>query len=140
MSSQNAFSRHVRSEVRTISPQHTKLQASFKKHMAKYGFKSPNEKYYSVDLVAHHSSRARTFIEIKPCKDEPEARFATRIAIGQLLDYRWLEKTTTKNDVRSLLIVLGAKPGDDALAFAASLGIGCAWKQAGPSPFGLKWP
>ncbi|MBY0317688.1 MAG: hypothetical protein K2X72_03080 [Reyranella sp.] len=117
-----------------IQPQHEMLKESFVRFGLTAGFMSFDGRHKSVDLVGQHSIKGRTFIEIKPAPTPGASRFAVRLAVGQLLEYRFYERAS----VKALVIVVGCRPPKRVIAFARSHGIGCAWPVSGGS-FEIAW-
>lgn len=139
-SAQEGYLKYIRSQIMKVRAFHTELQRDFCSSANDLGFRSsPVPGYRLVDLVGQHRDRGKTFIEVKPAATESDARFAVRLALGQLLEYCWLEKQENNNEITSRLIVLGCKPAEDVIAFAKSLNVGCAWRVQG-THFQVDWP
>ena len=87
---------------RSVEPLHARLQAKFVRHL-KANSISHKEDLNCIDVV-HEREINPTFCEIKPT-DRVPTKYAIRIALGQLLEYRF-----KNNPNASLEIVLGVEP------------------------------
>ncbi|MFA6618276.1 MAG: hypothetical protein WCT23_04330 [Candidatus Neomarinimicrobiota bacterium] len=100
---------------RTVEPLHAKLQAQFTESLFQRRLRYKENKNY-VD-VQYNDGDNTVFCEIKPTKNL-DTKYAIRIAIGQLLEYRFLNKENAK-----LEIVIGSKPRKEEIEFVKSLDI-----------------
>jgi hypothetical protein len=143
-SSGDDYIRYIQAHVRKVFARHTPLQEDFEEYCPRLGFDLdvPADR---IDIIAHHRSRGRTLIEVKPTRTSKEAFFAIRLAIGQLFDYEWYDclQSGTGNSKPSpgLLVVLDTEPAFEALSFAHSLGVAVAWrKKPHGKAFEIRWP
>ncbi len=85
-----------------------------------------------MDLRYRDSKRGAVLVEVKPTESST-VRYAIRVAMGQLLDYR--QRTPGRH---ALLIVIDNEPTDEDLQFAISNGFGLAWRSE--KSFKYAWP
>lgn len=98
---------------RNIEPLHAKLQSKLTNHLSELGIKfKENENFIDVQYFEGNKT---TFCEIKPTENI-DTKYAIRIAIGQLLEYKFLN-----NNSAELEIVLSSKPLDKEIEFVKSL-------------------
>ena len=109
-----------RHEVR-ISPRHTNLQKSFVKWLKTSGVNSVESDIGRVDVRFTDQVGKLVFAEIKPTEIGME-RFAIRLAIGQLLDYR--HQAGLDPD---LMIVVESPPDQGCRELALTNGFSLAW-------------
>jgi hypothetical protein len=128
------YQRYVESYEIDVQPQHETLKEDFVRFGASLGFQRFDAKHKSVDLVGQHRTRGRIFMEVKPATTIVASRFAVRLAIGQLLEYKFYESAK----VDKLMIVIGCRPRQEVINFAHSHKIGCAWPAAG-GKFQVAW-
>jgi hypothetical protein len=100
---------------RSVEPHHALLQAKFVNYLTSNAL-SYQENIDYID-VKYQLNGIDVLVEIKPT-DKIQTKYAIRIAIGQLLEYRYI-----MNSQAILEIVLGSKPRDEEIAFVNSLGI-----------------
>jgi hypothetical protein len=98
---------------RSVEPLHAKLQALFVDYLSKKGINFKENKDY-ID-VQYPQGNEIYFCEIKPTQNL-DSKYAIRIAIGQLLEYQYLNNKNAK-----LEIVIGSKPSDIEVKFVKSL-------------------
>ena len=101
--------------IRNVDPLHARLQAKFVRHLKSKGIKY-DENINCVD-VQYKEDGKTTFCEIKPTHYVP-TKFAIRLAVGQLLEYRFRH-----NPKASLEIVLDQEPKSAEKSFVTSLGM-----------------
>ncbi|PKQ60151.1 hypothetical protein BZG02_20565 [Labilibaculum filiforme] len=107
-----AFSYWINGQ-RNIEPLHAKLQALFVDYLSKRGVDYiENQDYIDVQYTQGDISY---YCEIKPTKNM-DTKYAIRIAVGQLLEYRYFNNKNAK-----LEIVISSKPRDKELEFVKSL-------------------
>jgi hypothetical protein len=105
---------------RAIEPLHDRLQKLWVKYLKDKGFvPEENKEYVDVQYV---SSGTRTLCEVKPTDNLP-TRYAIRLAVGQLLEYRYRNQVPDA----ALQIVIGGKPGRDEIGFVKSLNMKLAY-------------
>ena len=102
--------------IRHVDPLHAKLQSKFVGHLESQNIQYEQD-WHNVDVVAYPKEKPSVFCEIKPTQNI-STKLAIRYAIGQLLEYRFLE-----NKQAELQIVLGTKPKPTEVAFANSIGV-----------------
>jgi hypothetical protein len=98
---------------RNIEPLHAKLQALFVKHLSKKGISCEEDKGY-IDLQ-YSLGKDLYYCEIKPTQNM-DSKYAIRIAVGQLLEYQYLNQKKV-----NLEIVIGSRPKDSEIGFVKSL-------------------
>jgi hypothetical protein len=113
-STTNSYSYWVEGQ-RNIEPLHAKLQAKFVKYLSDFGVKY-TENENCIDVQYFKNKRLR-YCEIKPTENI-ETKYAIRIAIGQLLEYRFFN-----NKDATLEIVISTKPTKDEIRFVKFLNI-----------------
>lgn len=128
------YERYVREYEIKINPKHDRLQEKFKKFLKK---QYPGVKFlttYRDDLRFYIKGQSMVMVEVKPT-DPTTLRFAIRMAIGQLLDYkqhqRWSEK--------QLIVVETEVTNADDLELALGNGFGLAWPDDNGG-FKISWP
>lgn len=133
------YARYVRENEIKVSPQHNTLQKRFEKfleaNVKQNGINTDSaleSDVGGVDLRFRHAARGLVLVEVKPCVHK-NARYAIRIATGQLLDYR--QKTPQAS---SLLIVVGVKPTNNDRLLATMNGFGIAYPSK--NRFEIIWP
>src|SRR5207253_2592595 len=89
----------------------------------------PNQE--CVDVRFHAPRRGLVLAEVKPCEPDT-ARYAIRVAMGQLFDYQ-----QRVGNRPALLIVLQRRPDDEDLDLATSNGFSVAYQVGGS--FVLRW-
>ncbi len=127
-----AYTRYVREQEIVVSPAHGMLQNQFCEYLRKNGAKSISPDVRRVDVRYKTQTERVVFAEIKPAPNA-EARYAIRLAMGQLLDYRQSEKSTPL-----MLVVISEKPHPKDLSLALENGFGVAYKRG--STFEEVWP
>jgi hypothetical protein len=100
---------------RNVEPLHAKLQAKFVEYLSKNRIVYLENKDY-ID-VQYHLDKEAYLCEIKPTMNM-DSKYAIRIAIGQLLEYQYLNNKDAK-----LEIVISTKPRDEEIEFVKSLGM-----------------
>ncbi|HUU27176.1 MAG TPA: hypothetical protein VM123_05120 [archaeon] len=100
---------------RSVEPHHALLQAKYVSYLSTNGV-SHQENCNYVDVKYQLNGRT-VFAEVKPT-EKIQTKYAIRIAVGQLLEYRY-----SLDNQAILEIVLGSKPTDEEIAFVTSLGI-----------------
>jgi len=100
---------------RTVEPLHHQLQSRFVEYLQAVGICVKEDDHY-ID-VQYKQDGLTLFAEIKPT-DNVETRYAIRVAIGQLMEYRFRHDPEAR-----LEIVLGKKPKADEVDFIKSLGL-----------------
>jgi hypothetical protein len=126
------FVRYVQYEVE-VGPRHDKLQKQFTAFLetcSDVNAIAPDRGH--VDVQYRHEQLGHILTEVKPC-DRNNARYAIRLAIGQLLDYQQRMSPEAK-----LLIVLQVKPDESDLKLAVSNGFGLAFPRG--DGFVIEWP
>jgi len=108
----NSFSYWVEGK-RNIEPLHAKLQARFVEYLSKIKVEYEENKDY-ID-VQYNLDNENYFCEIKPTQNV-DSKYAIRIAVGQLLEYQYLNNSDAK-----LEIVLSSKPREKEIEFVKSL-------------------
>ena len=126
------YVRYVEAYEVRISPRHSSLQERFERFLTTDGAAELRPNVESVDLRYRNTEKGAILAEIKPC-ERPNARYAIRTAMGQLLDYRQRAKQNS-----SLLIVLETKPKEEDRLLAISNGFGIAYPVKGT--FEVLWP
>lgn len=107
-----AFSYWINGQ-RNIEPLHAKLQALFVNYLSKRGLEFiENQDYIDVQYT---QEKETYYCEIKPTKNM-DTKYAIRIAVGQLLEYRHFNKNNAKME-----IVISSKPREKELEFVKSL-------------------
>lgn len=106
-----------------VNAHHGELEQLFAQFIKRSGASSIMQNENGIDVRFTLAGRGEVIAELKPATKD-ETRFALRIAIGQILEYRHFHRPTARP-----MIVLGSKPKAAEIAFAASLGISCAWKS-----------
>jgi hypothetical protein len=109
------------------------LRVDFKKYLAIEGPKVFPPDYRAIDLAFRTSDGEEVICELKPCS-KLTARFAVRLAMGQLLDY----KIQSGMSSAKLLTVLDAEPDKAVVKQALASGFGIAYKKS--KTFELNWP
>ena len=90
---------------RHVEPLHAELQKRFVRHLdANNITNKPNRSYVDVEYQLNDKT---VLVEIKPITDKILTRYAIRMAVGQLLEYRYKR---SNDDL--LEIVLGKKPSN----------------------------
>jgi hypothetical protein len=100
---------------RSVYPHHSVLQSKFVSFLKSQKIDVIEDKDY-ID-VQYHRNGNLIYTEIKPTENI-ETKYAIRAAIGQLLEYRYMNKRDAY-----LEIVLGSKPKLKEIKFVNSLGI-----------------
>lgn len=100
---------------RSVEPKHAFLQGKFCQWLIANGYKYEENKDY-VD-VRYHIGNSLVFAEVKPT-ETVSPKYAIRIAIGQLFEYRF-----RLNHQGKLAIVISSEPAKEDVAFVQSLGI-----------------
>lgn len=126
-----AYTRYVEKQEIEVSPYHGILQRQFCQYLNNRGL-VPQPDIERVDVRYKTQTDSMVFAEIKPAQ-KSEARYAIRLAMGQLLDYRQGEKTSPL-----MLIVISEKPHPKDLSLAKENGFGVAYKRG--STFVEVWP
>ncbi len=108
----NSFSYWINGE-RNVEPLHAKLQALFVDYLSKKSISYEENKDY-ID-VQYALGKDLYYCEIKPTQNM-DSRYAIRMAIGQLLEYRYFNNRDSK-----LEIVIGSKPRISEIEFVKSL-------------------
>ena len=112
-----------RQEIR-IDPRHKKLQRSFAAFLTRsIDCKEVVQDQNYVD-ISYVAAKRRVICEVKP-SDKGGGRYEVRSAVGQLLEYRYRQIKSAE-----MMIVLGARPAREVVAFAAHCGINLAWPTA----------
>lgn len=130
---QSPYTRYVEAYEIRVTPQHHQLQNAFAEYLRGDSAAEIKENIQNVDLMFRDKKRGLVLSEIKPCQTE-NARFAIRMAMGQLLDYR------QRNACDNLLIALGACPSGEDLDLALGNGFGVAYPKKSSSDFEIRWP
>ena len=91
------------------------MQAKFVEYLSKNRIVYLENKDY-ID-VQYHLDKEAYLCEIKPTMNM-DSKYAIRIAIGQLLEYQYLNNKDAK-----LEIVISTKPRDEEIEFVKSLGM-----------------
>jgi hypothetical protein len=125
------YTRYLAERVITVNAEHGVLESEFHEYLTKIGATGISRNVAGIDISFRHPTAGDVIAELKPAS-RGETRFALRIAIGQVLEYRHFIKSHAHP-----MIVLGSKPLPKEVEFVTALGISCAWK-AGQS-FGLEW-
>lgn len=116
-----------------ITPKHHLLQSAFEAFLRKSKVKRVDANINRVDVSYDDARLGPVLAEIKPA-DAQTVRFAIRAAIGQLLDYRQMDRGEP-----AMLVVVGCEPQKSAdLELALNNGFGIAW-PAGKG-FEIRWP
>lgn len=124
-----SFVRYFEAHEVKVDPRHTELQTRFRKHVERL---NPIENTACVDIRFSDPTRGLTLCEVKPC-DPRNARYAIRLAMGQLLDYRQY------NGPAQLMIVLGARPESDSdISLAIENNFAIAWPTR--RTWQIEWP
>lgn len=125
--SEKAFFRYMRRNEIEILPRHTTLQKSVEAWLRRNGYRDFEADRQFLDLRCRHPRRGYFLIEVKPCSDADEARYAVRHAVGQLYEYRLanIDKYLNPN----LLVVLGAETHKETLKLLVWAGIWAAWPR-----------
>lgn len=112
------FIRYMREYEVRITPRHTKLQERFRAYVSHW---APVENVRRVDIRFSHPQYGDVLAEVKPC-EAGNARYAIRLAMGQLMDYQQHEEKSR------LMIVLECQPSSDVdVSLATSNGFSIAW-------------
>ncbi|MBB1492295.1 hypothetical protein H5395_12260 [Paracoccus sp. MC1854] len=128
----DTYKRYMQENEIVISPLHAKLQREFVKHLAKQLGAEVKENIDRVDLCYRDPKRGVVLVEVKPT--EPSTvRYAIRVAMGQLLDYRQRARAN-----HALLIVIDDEPKGEDLQLALSNNFGLAWRSG--QSFKYAWP
>lgn len=126
--------RYFNSYETTVHPLHDQLQKRFVAYL--------RAQHPSVTFPASHRDdlrytipgRQEVMVEVKP-SDKATVRFAIRLALGQLLDYRQHQRWQGPQ-----LIVVGSEVSRaDDLSLALDNGFGIAW-PVGEAHFEVRWP
>lgn len=113
---------------RHVEPLHTRLQQRFEAYLKQRGYQPrPNHGYVDVQYVRDGK---RVLCEIKPT-EKVQTRYAIRVAIGQLLEYRF---KCNDSDCR-LEIVLGSRPKPTEAEFVRSLDLELTYYDASRRTF-----
>jgi hypothetical protein len=126
------YVRYVEAYEIRVTPHHDALQRRFERFLCDRGATDMRPNVAGVDVRFRDRERGAVLAEIKPCEPQ-NVRYAIRMAMGQLLDYR----QRAGEDV-ALLIVLGRKPREEDRLLALTNGFGIAY-QAG-NRFSVSWP
>jgi hypothetical protein len=121
-----AHIRYIRSYELKIGTKHHDLQKQFVGWLVRSGFIDIEENQRHVDVFCRHETRGEFLVEVKPCGNADEARYAARQGIGQLYDYRL--QNLDRCPAPRLLIVLGAKPRPETLELLKMSRIEVAWR------------
>jgi hypothetical protein len=102
--------------IRTAEPLHARLQAKYVDFLRQEGVKdlTPDQNYIDIQ---YKKGKDNFFTEIKPT-EKVQAKYAIRIAIGQLLEYQFNFNITAK-----LEIVISSKPDRNEINLLKHLGI-----------------
>ncbi len=112
---------------RTVEPLHGRLQSQFVKFLAGQGIQCVQDEGY---LDVQYVRDGQTFIvEVKPTENI-DTRYAVRIAVGQLLEYRFHNAPGAQ-----LEIVLGTEPRASEKAFVISLGMHISYLDGASGTF-----
>jgi hypothetical protein len=126
------YVRYVQAYEIEVVPRHRELQERFERYLQTCGDDELKPNVARVDLRFRNQERGLVLAEIKPC-DLGDARYAIRMAIGQLLDYR--QKTPEE---ACMLIVLEVEPNSMDRELAISNGFGIAYPSK--KEFQIIWP
>lgn len=129
----DGYVRYVRQFTAKIAPRHDRLQRKFEKFLAdSKGFERFLECFR--DDIRWQDGRGRTFMaEVKP-SESSTTRYAIRMAIGQLLDYRQEQSWSGEQ----LIVLETPVERADDLELAHENGFGVAWPN--DSGFEVRWP
>ncbi|MGH6950748.1 MAG: hypothetical protein ACREH4_07735 [Vitreimonas sp.] len=128
-SASHAFVRYMKEHEVRVTPRHSQLQKRFCAHIS---LCNPIEDLRRVDVRFVDPRRGLVLAEVKPCTAS-DARYAIRMAMGQLLDYQQYEPPAR------LMIALETEPASDAdVSLATSNGFGIAWPKR--SKWMIRWP
>lgn len=119
---QKPYTRYIEKTVITVNAFHGELETAFYNYLKSSGATEIKRNIRGMDMFYIHPERGEIVAELKPTV-QGETKFALRIAIGQVLEYRHFHKPNSHP-----LIVLGSKPHPKEVEFVTSLGISCAWK------------
>ncbi|NKM69371.1 hypothetical protein [Rhizobium laguerreae] len=117
----SAYKRYLRERIINIDPAHAELERKFRTFLAREGMRDLEKNSKGIDAAFTCPTRGAIIAELKPTKDG-ETRFAVRMAVGQILEYRHFVRPEAKP-----LIVLGSPPSTDDLSFLRTLDIACGW-------------
>ncbi|TXR50447.1 hypothetical protein [Phyllobacterium endophyticum] len=126
------YLRYIQERILTINPAHGQLEQRFHCHLNDIGATSIKKNHHGIDALFTHPQKGLCLAELKPTL-EHETRFAIRLALGQVLEYR--------NFIEPLaqpLIVTSSRPRDEEIDFLRNLGIACGW--AIDTRFEFRWP
>ncbi len=126
------YVRYIQAYEIEVAPRHSELQARFERYLQGCGASELQPNVASVDLRFRNSQKGLILAEIKSCNIK-ETRYAIRMAMGQLLDYR--QRTAEK---AGMLIVLEVKPKHIDQTLATSNGFGIAYPTK--REFQVVWP
>ena len=101
---------------REIYPKHSILQDAFVSHLKSSGIEYRQNINY-IDLIYKDKNRT-TLVEVKPCAGVG-TKYAIRMAIGQLLEYKY----NFKDNMVQMHIVLDEKPTEEEIGFVKSIGM-----------------
>jgi len=113
---------------RTVEPLHAELQKKYVDFLHSKSIQLKEDKNF-VDVQYVNKKGEVTFVEIKPTENI-ETKYAIRMAIGQLLEYRY-----KLNHDAKLQIVLGNQPKKEEAEFVASLNITLVYYDSNAKTF-----
>lgn len=115
------YEKYLEARIIRVDPAHGKLEQKFHAFLQNEGMIKLTKNINGIDVAFRCPERGDFIAELKPTKDG-ETRFAVRIAVGQILEYRHFYRPKAKP-----LIVLGSAPTTGDLSFLKTLGIACGW-------------
>lgn len=128
---QKPYVRYLKEMAVSINAFHGQLENEFCKYLVSKGAAKIERNLNGMDVCFVDPQRGSIIAELKPAV-EGETRFAIRIAVGQVLEYRHFKRRNSHP-----MIVLGSKPSRKELEFVISLGISCGWKAG--DTFTITW-
>lgn len=115
-----AYVRYIKQSEVKIFPKHATLQNLFIEYLNQQSCDDvePDQNYIDVQFS---KNKQKFLVEVKPC-DQNDAKYAIRMAIGQILEYQHFQEPSGKP-----MIVLGAEPSQEQINFVEKLGIELCW-------------
>ncbi|MES5097825.1 hypothetical protein ABUK73_06310 [Agrobacterium sp. BA1120] len=128
---QKPYVRYLKEMAISVNALHGQLENEFCEYLVSKGATGVERNQSGMDVCFVDPQHGKIVAELKPAS-EGETKFAIRIAIGQVLEYRHFNRRDSHP-----IIVLGSKPRPKELEFVISLGISCGWKAN--DTFTIKW-
>lgn len=127
------YYRYIRERLISVDPAHGLMEKQFHNYLRQIGVKDLKTNQAGIDALFTHPRGDLCLAELKPTH-EGETRFAIRMAVGQVLEYRHFVQPGSQP-----LIVTTSKPSEGERRFLRDLKIACSWMDSNGG-FQFEWP